>query len=83
MRTGGHLAAPESQKLSNLVEGEANPLSTTNEVNALHIVCAEEPEPSFRSRRMFEEALFFIETDGVNSKPCLPCHLPNLEPLRH
>ena len=83
MRTGGHLAAPENQKLANFIEREAKFLSTTNELNTVHIVCAEEPEPSFRSRRMFEELLLLIETDGVNGKPCLPRHLPNLEPLHH
>jgi hypothetical protein len=58
-------------------------LSATYELNTVHIVCAEEPEPSFRSRRMFEELLLLIETNRVNGKPYLPRHLPNLEPLRH
>ncbi len=83
VRTGGHFAAAENQKLSNLAEREAEFLSTTNEVYTPHIACAEQPEPSVRPRGMFEEPLFLVETDGVNGKPGLVRHLPDLKPLRH
>jgi len=77
MRTRGDLTALENEKFANLIQREAQMLSTPDEVDTLHVVAAKQAEASLCARRALEKALLLIKTNRVYRNTGLPRHLSN------
>jgi hypothetical protein len=55
----------QAQQLLNLVQRESQLLSLADELERLNFRATEQPKAAFGSRRPFEQALPFVETDRV------------------
>lgn len=80
MRAGLNLLTLEEQQLANLLEREPKPLCALDEPDPLDVPRAEQTKAALGSRRPLQEALLFIESDGIDSQTGLLGDSANLNP---
>jgi hypothetical protein len=57
----------KEEQFANFGEGKSQLLGGPNEKNLLNILRIEQAKSAFRPCRMFEESLFFVESNGIDA----------------
>jgi len=83
METGARLPSFEEQQLANLGQGKAQILRLANEAERIEMLGIKQPEASLGARRLLQQPLPLVETDGIDTHAGEFRRLPDLDGAGH